>query len=218
MSIMAIRKCIEKTPFLNLIGEFSSGLDAMKAVKHLNIDIIFLDIEMPEMNGIELIRNLRRIPQIIINSSSTDYAAEAFDYNVTDYIVKPVDYDRFLKAVEKAQTMNESIQVTNSGKDVFFIKKDTRLVKINANEIKFVEAKADYVSIYLEDRRHTILSTMKAIESKLNPSEFVRIHRSYIVQLNCIDEIDNNMVTVGEKILPISRSYKLNLMEKLNLL
>lgn len=220
MSTEALKKCIEGTFSLNLVGEFGSAEEALEGLNDLRVDLIFLDVEMPGMSGIEFIRNLKDVPQIIITSAKSNYAAEAFDYNVTDYIVKPVDLDRFHQSVERARVMNENFQVSarKPGNDVFFVKEDTRLVKINAKDISYIEAKADYVSINTTKKRHTILSTMKAIESKLDPGDFVRIHRSFIVRLDSINEIDNNVVSVGEKLLPVSRSYKVNLLEKLNML
>ncbi|MGD1844769.1 MAG: LytR/AlgR family response regulator transcription factor [Salibacteraceae bacterium] len=220
MSTEALKKCIENTYFLKLVDEFASAEDALEGLSELSVDLIFLDVEMPGMSGIEFIRSLKDVPQIIITSAKSNYAAEAFDYNVTDYIVKPVDLDRFQKSIERVRLMNENFQVSarKPGNDVFFVKEDTRLVKINAKDISYIEAKADYVSINTTKKRHTILSTMKAIESKLDQGDFVRIHRSFIVRLDSINEIDNNVVSIGDKLLPVSRSYKVNLMEKLNML
>ena len=220
MSTEALKKCIENTYFLKLVDEFASAEDALEGLSELSVDLIFLDVEMPGMSGIEFIRSLKDVPHIIITSAKSNYAAEAFDYNVTDYIVKPVDLDRFQKSIERVRLMNENFQVSarKPGNDVFFVKEDTRLVKINAKDISYIEAKADYVSINTTKKRHTILSTMKAIESKLDQGDFVRIHRSFIVRLDSINEIDNNVVSIGDKLLPVSRSYKVNLMEKLNML
>ena len=158
--------------------------------------------------------------QIIIISVKKEYAAEAYDFNVTDYIVKPVEYARFLKAVMKANDILTSLTVNTTGNDDIFIKKDSRLIKLSAKNIVWVEALADYVNIHLENNeRHTVLSTMKSIEDKLSGKDFVRIHRSYLIRLDKIKSIEENAVVLPDKvILPISRGYKDDLYARLKLI
>lgn len=217
MSRQVIQKCAERTEFLNVVGVCESAIEAKKVVEKTLVDVIFLDIEMPEMSGIELIKNFPDIPQVVFISSKSDYAAEAFDYDVTDYIVKPVDYARFLRAAEKSKQINENIQ--REGADHVFIKKDSRLVRVDFKDIHWIEALADYVNIYTPTERHTVLSTMKAIEAKLPHNDFMRIHRSYIVRLDQIKEIEDNTVILSDsKVIPISRSKKEEFIGKMNTL
>lgn len=216
ISRKVVEKCAERTDFLNIVGVCESAIEAKKLLETNMVDVIFLDIEMPEMSGLDLIRNFKEIPQIVFISSKAEYAAEAFDYDVTDYIVKPVDYARFLKAAEKANEINENIQ--RKGADHIFIKKESRLVRVDFKDIHWVEALADYVNIYTPSERHTVLSTMKAIEAKLPESQFMRIHRSYIVRLDQIREIEDNNVALDGKNLPISRSKKDEFLSKMNTL
>ncbi len=218
LSRLAISKCVERTDFLNLVEVCSDAFEAMKVVREHDIDLIFLDIEMPEMTGMEFIQALKDIPQIILITAKKDYAAEAFNYDVTDYIVKPVNYPRFLKAVEKARLIADNVQSESPEADHIFIKKDAQLMRLELNEILFVEAFADYVNIHTETARYTVLSTMKAIQNKLPESDFIRVHRSYIVRVDKILSLEDSVISVGKQTMPVSRSYKPDLMDRLNLL
>ena len=212
-----VKLCVERTEFLNLIAECSKAMDAVEIMKRHKIDLIFLDVEMPGMTGIDFIKTFPEIPQIILVTRKKEYAAEAFDYNVTDYIVKPVDHTRFLKAALKAKTINENISASPHGNGDIFIKKDSGIIKLNIREISWIQALADYVTIYTNGERHTILSTMKSIEVKLPVKEFARVHRSYIVRLDKIKAIKQNKLTISDQIIPISRFYRDNLFSKLKL-
>ena len=218
LSRLALKQCVERTDNLKLIAECSNPTEALGIIRSQKIDLIFLDIEMPEMSGLEFIRNFQDLPQIIFVTINKEYGAEAFDYNVTDFLVKPVEYARFLKGVDKAREINDTLQISNEGATDIFIKKDSRLIKIDVSEINWIEALADYVNIYTSNGRFTVLSTMKSIEQKLPQREFARIHRSYIIRIDKIREIEDNAVNINEQIIPISRSYKENLMKRLNLI
>lgn len=216
LSRLAVQKCAERTGFLNIVALCESAVEAQQAMIENQVDLIFLDIEMPETTGLDLIKRFPDIPQVIFISSTAEYAAEAFDFNVTDYIVKPVEYDRFLKAAEKANQIHENIQ--SKDKDHLFIKKDSRFIRVDYKEILWVEALADYVNIYTDKERYTVLSTMKAIEAKLPSDEFMRIHRSFIVRFDQIKEVEDNNVSIHGKVLPISRSKKEEFVKRMNLL
>ena len=215
----SVEHCISKTAFLTLTASCSGVSEALDVIKSKTIDLIFLDVEMPEMSGMDFLRTFKDIPQIILITGKKEYAAEGFDYDVTDFLLKPLDYARFLKAVNKAQQIHQSMEVKGeNGEDSLFIKKESsRFVRLAFKDILYVEALADYVNIYTADGRHTILSTMKAIETKLPPREFMRIHRSFIVRLDKIAEIEENSVSVGGKPIPVSRSNKDDLFRRLNL-
>ncbi len=218
LSRLAIEKCVKSNTILSLVAVCSSGKEALEVIRKNDIDIIFLDVEMPEMSGIEFIRNYQRNSQVIIISGKKDYAAESYDYDVTDYILKPVDLARFNKAVDKAKQISENFKVENKKEEELYIKKDSSYVKLNLNEVLFVEAMADYVNIYTLAGRHTILSTMKSIENKLPANDFVRIHRSYIVRLDKVEKYEESAVKIGDKVLPVSRSQKENIINRLKVL
>lgn len=219
LSRKSIEMCVSRTDFLQLSGSFSGAQSALNFIATNKCDLIFLDVEMPDINGMEFLKNFKSQAQIIIVSGKKEYAAEAFDFNVTDYIVKPVEYARFLKAVIRATELKTNLQVSQNESDDIFIKKDSRLIKLDAKDIVWIEALADYVNIYCANgERHTLLATMKLMEDKLKKSDFSRVHRSFIIRLDKIKQIEENSVSVGGKVLPISRGYKDNLFKKLNLI
>ncbi|HEU4718412.1 MAG TPA: LytTR family DNA-binding domain-containing protein [Bacteroidia bacterium] len=216
----SVQQCIDRTDFLSLAGSCASVTEAMKIIGSQKIDLIFLDVEMPEMSGIDFLKTFREVPQIIFITGKKEYAAEAFDYDVTDFLLKPIDYPRFLKAALKAKNMQEETQAGKDGEEsaVYIKKEGNRLVRLPAAEILYVEALADYVNIFTKDGRHTVLSTMKSIESKLPQKEFLRIHRSFIVRLDKVSEIEENAVVVNGKVIPVSRSHKDDLFRRLKFL
>lgn len=218
LSLFAVQHFVEKTPGLELVGLCHRASEALAIIRKQTIDLIFLDVEMPEMSGIDFLRTFDDLPQVVLVTSNRDHGAEAFDFNVTDFLVKPIEYARFLKAVEKANQVSESLQISAGSKNDIFIKKDGRLVRIGLSDISHIEALADYVNIYTASGRFTILSTMKSIENKLPEKDFVRIHRSFIIRVDKIREIEDNAVSIGEYVIPISRSYKENLLKRLNTL
>lgn len=215
----AVEHCISRTDGLQLAGSCGGVSDALKIIKEKKTDLIFLDVEMPEMSGIDFLRTFREIPQIILITGKKEYAAEAFDYDVTDFLLKPIDYARFLKAVSKAQTIHGNTQVEDNDSEGLFVKKESsRFVRISLKDILYIEALADYVNIYTRDGRHTILATMKSIEARLPQKDFIRIHRSFIVRLDSIEEIEENSVNIGGKSIPVSRSHKEELFNRLKML
>lgn len=212
-----IRSYINFTDFLELQAEFDNPLIALEEIGNVDVDLLFLDIEMPEMSGIDFIEKVKNIPQVIIISSKAEYAAESYNYDVTDYLVKPIEYKRFLKGVERAKSISESISLKSPEDEKYiFVKTGSELLKLNFSDIHYIEAFADYVQIHTSEKRYTVLSTMKAIHAKLGEEEFLRVHRSFIVALNKIDSLQDNGLTVGKKIVKVSRKYKKELKEQLN--
>lgn len=219
LSLKATQFCVEKTDFLKVSGTFTNPLEAIKFIQeNKQIDLIFLDIEMPEISGLDLIRTFKDIPQIILITGNKEYAVEAFDYDITDFLLKPLEYSRFLKAVLKAREIKEGLKISQRNTDDLFIKKDSQLIRINCSEIVCIEALADYVTIHTTTAKYTILSTMKSIESRLPENDFARIHRSWIIRIDRIKVIDDTIVFVEDKSLPISRTHREHLFKKLNLL
>ena len=227
LSIKAVEACISKTPFLTHVASCNNAKQAIEILKDNKIDLIFLDVEMPETTGFELLEQLKTVPQIILVTGKPEYAVDAFEYDVTDFLVKPFDFDRFSKAAHRAKHNNEKsgeVQTAEDEKDEFFIKRDSKFIRLKYHEILFIEALADYIIIYVlkegnekNMERHTILSTMKSIETKLPADQFFRIHRSYIVRLDKIKSIEDNHVFMADKQLPVSRSNKDTLLKKLKL-
>ncbi|MES2592467.1 MAG: LytTR family DNA-binding domain-containing protein [Bacteroidota bacterium] len=218
LALKLVENCIERIDFLTLVGTATSGTEAVNLLeKHKNIDVAFLDIEMPGMSGLDFVKNYKT-PQVIFITGNKEYAAETYDYNVTDFILKPVDFNRFLKAAQKAKEIKESISISQRNTDDLYIKKNSRLIRISAKDILYIEAMADYVNIYTTKEKFTILSTMKAIENKLQIYDFTRIHNSYIIRLDKIVEIEDEIIIIEGKSLPLSRKYKSTFFQKLNLL
>jgi DNA-binding LytR/AlgR family response regulator len=196
----------------------------MQAYNYLNseqIDLLFLDIEMPGMTGIELTKKLgNKKPLIIFTTAKPDYAVEAFELNVVDYIVKPVTTARFLQAVEKAKEAFDSNkqEVKIEAQEFVFVKDNGVLKKINVDDILYLEAMGDYVKVHTLQKFHVLHSTLKSIEEKLPLNKFLRIHRSYIVSLQKIDFIQDGVISIGKASIPVAETYKSSLNKRLNLL
>jgi DNA-binding LytR/AlgR family response regulator len=224
LSRRIIEGFIEKTDSLNLVGSFESPVTAFQAFDgEENIDLIFLDVEMPEMSGLEFINTLDSPPMVIIVSGQEKYALEAFEYDVIDYLLKPLSIPRFYKSVSKAQKRHlDRESISRYPEEIFIKKKNSTLVRLRYDDILWVEALENYVTVNTFKEKFTIHFTMKAIENKLPLVKFKRIHRSYIVNINRIEYIEDSNVVMkvesGTKILPIGKSYRDNLMDELNLI
>ena len=223
LSVRIIQEFIRKTNELNLVNTFSNAIDAINILnKDADIDLIFLDIELPDMSGMEFLDSLKEPSQVIIISSKGIYAADAFDYEVTDYLVKPITYARFFKAIQRARKKEDKDKIDKIGKNEIFIKKNSTLVKLKYDNILWIEALENYVIFNTYNEKFTIHFTMKAIEQKLPQDKFTRVHRSFIVNTSSIDVIEDNSVLIrvqdGTKSIPIGKSYKDNLMGDINLI
>ena len=223
LSRKIVEEFIGKTDFLTFTDAFDNAVDAIRLIKSgKEVNLIFLDIEMPEMTGIEFINTLNNPPQIIIISSKDQYALQAFEYDVTDYLLKPISYARFFKAVDKANSLYVRDSVVPEGKNEIFIKKNSSLIRLKYDEILWVEALENYVIVNTFRDKFTIHFTMKSIEKKLPNSKFSRVHRSYIVNTENINVIEDNSIIIpvenGKKSIPIGKSYKDKLMNDLNLM
>ncbi|MBN2348194.1 MAG: response regulator transcription factor [Bacteroidales bacterium] len=221
MSRKIIEEFVSRTEQLNLINSFENAVDAINAfTEDEDIDLIFLDIEMPEMSGIDFLETLQNPPQIIIISSKDKYALDAFNYDVVDYLLKPISYSRFFKAINKANIRFKN-KVDPKDHEIF-IKKNSALVRLKYEDILWVEALENYVIFNTFTDKYTIHFTMKAIEQKLPSNRFTRVHRSYIVNTSSINVIEDNSIVIktkeGPKSLPIGKSYKDKLMGDINLM
>ena len=223
LSRRLLEELINKTAGLNLKKSFADAIGAINYLKDdTEVHLIFLDIEMPDMNGIEFLNSMKAQPQVIIVSSKGKYAIDAFEYDVTDYLLKPVSYTRFYKAIDKATSRFEKERVEMVEKGEIFIKKHSTLVRLKYSEILWIEALENYVIFNTFREKYTIHFTMKAIELKLPVNMFTRVHRSFIVNTGIIDTIEDNCVLVktddGIKSIPIGKSYKGKLMKDINLI
>ena len=218
---MVMKQLVSQVQILELVAECN---DAMQAYNYLNngqVDLLFLDIEMPGMTGIELTKKLgNKKPLIIFTTAKTDYAVEAFELNVVDYIVKPVSLARFLQAVEKAkETLDSNKQeVKIEAKEFVFVKDNGVLKKLNLDDILYLEAMGDYVKVHTAQKFHVLHSTLKSIEEKLPLNKFLRIHRSYIVSIQKIDFIQDGIISIGKSTIPVAETYRSVLNKRLNLL
>lgn len=223
LSRRIIEEFVRKTEGLLLKQSFSDAVEAINYMKREEeVHLVFLDIEMPEMTGIDFMNSVKTAPQIIIVSSKGKYALDAFEYDVTDYLLKPVTYSRFFKAVDKAFTRFERTKLNVIGKEEIFIKKNSTLVRLKYDDILWVEALENYVIFNTFREKYTIHFTMKAIEQRLPINKFTRVHRSYIVNTSAIDVIEDNSVLIktddGNRSIPIGKSYKDKLMKDINLI
>ncbi|UII30116.1 LytTR family DNA-binding domain-containing protein [Fulvivirga ulvae] len=203
---------IGKTDSVELKQAFSNPIDAINYLMENKVDLIFLDVEMPQMSGLEFISSLDYNPQIILITSNEAYAVEAFEHQVADYLLKPLDnYSRFLRAVNKVREAVKEL----SEEDHFFIKEDNKLVKIHFADINYIEAYGDYVKIYTDDKCHITLSTLKSISKKLSGADFIQTHRSYLVRLDKIDSIEGNTLNINKYNVPFSKSMREEILEKI---
>ncbi len=220
MARKSLAKLCEKIDRLELVDSFDNGKEALQAIENDNIDLIFLDIEMPEMSGIDLLEQLTVSPQIIFTTGNKDYAYEAFEYDVTDFLKKPITQIRFAKAVEKAIHRQEQLDAiaTASSKHEIYIKSEGRYIRVAYNDILYFENVGDYVKVLTETGNHIIHGSMKSIDSRIQHPRFLKVHRSYIVNLNKIKDIEDNTLVIGKSVIPISRAHKPILMRTINLL
>ncbi|WP_339837064.1 LytTR family DNA-binding domain-containing protein [uncultured Flavobacterium sp.] len=213
---ITVTKLISENQFLHLVGEFSNATDAKNCISTKNIDLVFLDIEMPVINGFDFLDGLKVKPQIIFITVKTEYALKAFDYNATDYLHKPLTKERFNLAVSKAFNLFTLKKETNDDDDDFiFIKSNLKKLKIFTSKIRWIEAFGDYVKVITEDDNHLVLSTMKAFEKDLPADKFIRVHKSYIININKVETFNSKFAEIDTFKIPLSRNKKDNLVEAL---
>jgi two-component system LytT family response regulator len=225
LSVQIVLNCINNTPFLTAAGSFTNPIEAAEALRTAPVDLLFLDVEMPLLSGIELLGMLQHPPLVVLITSSKDYAVQAFEHAVVDYLVKPVSYARFLQASQKALEMAErravtagpdAIEAPDADADFTFVKVDNKLVRVGFDEVRYVEALGDYVHIVTGQSKLIVYSTMKAVEEKFPSSRFVRVHRSFIVNFNRVQALEDNSVIVEGKHIPVGQTYLREVMQRLN--
>lgn len=217
ISRKTLEHLVRQTPDLVLTKICTNAVEAFSFMQSNQVDLVLLDIMMPGMTGMELVKSLgSKRPEIILITSEKQFASDAFDYDVADFITKPVSSERFYKALGKV--MKHPTQIPASDENSIFIKAESRYIKINLKDIFYVEALADYMMIYTDTQRYVVHSTMKNIEEKLPAADFLRVHNSYVVRMDKISAIEDNSLVINSKVLPISRNRKKELMDRLKLL
>lgn len=202
---------------LSLVASCDSAVSAANTLQTHAVDLLFLDVEMPEMSGLELIGSLTQMPHVILVTSKQQYAVEAFDVDVVDYLLKPVGYPRFLKAVERVLRL-VAPPSSGSAEDHVFIKSDGRLIKLALADVRWIEAQKDYVMFHTADRQYLVHGTMKKTAANLPSRAFVRVHRSFIVRLDQIKDIEDSTLVIGRQVIPIGASFREGLLQQLKLL
>lgn len=221
MARTAIKMLISQVSFLHLKKECASSIEGFNYLKTEPVDLVFLDVEMPGMSGVELIRNLHKPPIIILVTSKKDYAVEAFELNVADYLIKPVTLARFLVAVDRAKELfdnrEQKVEFDEKEKDYIFVRSNSVLNRIRLKDILYVQALGDYVNIYTAGKRYMVHSTLRNMEERLPPNKFFRLHRSYLISLDHIDIIEEGTAYVDKHAIPIGEQYKKELLRRLDL-
>jgi len=215
-------------PKIKVIEEFSNAINAIKYLNQNQVDVVFLDIHMPDFTGFDFIQTIKNPPQIILVTSDKNFAIEAFEYNcIVDYLVKPISEERFEKTINKLKYANNQIindlKITDKKSlselsDEFYINIDRRLIKIKYDAVNFIEAKGDYILIKTDKENYKVHSTLKKIEDKLPKNLFLKVHRSFIINFRKIVDIEDNSVLISKDVIPVSRSNRSELMNQLNLL
>ncbi len=211
-----LMKYISDCPILQLKATCKSAFEAIEQIKNSSIDLVFLDINMPKLSGLSMVKSMDHPPQIIFTTAYPEYAVEGFEVDATDYLVKPFSFERFMKAVNKAlerlktrDRINESKEIAESGKLV--VKADGKLFQIEWKDIAFFEAMGDYIKFHTTNRTIVTHGTLKSIEDRLPEGMFLKVHRSFIISLSKIEFIEGNRIKIGEEFIPVGQSYRTNL-------
>lgn len=219
LAMSVVESFCKKIPSLEIVAKASDGISAVEILKKESIDLLFIDINMPNMSGIEVVRILENPPLVIFTTAYQNYAITGFELSAIDYLIKPFSFDRFFKAVNRAQKQHELICAANSmatqlspssesSSDFLMVKVDYSVVKIKFDEIVMFEGLKDYVKICTKDRSYVTKNTMKNIEQKLAERAFMRVHKSFIINLDYVESFENNHIMIGENSVPLGSGYK----------
>ncbi|MFZ4435810.1 MAG: LytR/AlgR family response regulator transcription factor [Flavobacterium psychrophilum] len=215
---MIIAKLVNNHPNLHLLGDFSNAIEAKNCMTVHSVDLIFLDVEMPVINGFDFLDGLKQKPQIVFITSKAEYALKAFDYDATDYLQKPIALDRFNASVKRALDFH-LLKTDNSDEDAehIFIKSNLKKLKIFTSKIKWIEAFGDYVKVVTEEDSNLVLSTMKSFEKDLPKDKFIRVHKSYIINIDKVERFNSKYAEIGVTKIPLSRNKKEDLVRALSI-
>ena len=215
LSLDVLEKYISDVPGLELAGKCLNAFEAIEKLQEIQIDILFLDINMPKLSGINMVKTIPHLPEVIFTTAYPEYAVEGFELEVLDYLVKPISFERFLKAIQKARA---KILPGKGSAMVSFImiKANKKLHKVFHSDIKYIQSSGDFVKIHTTSKVHICSETLKNIEQQLPENQFVRIHKSYLISLDFINYLEGNQVKIEEEFLPIGLTYKENLLKLLD--
>jgi len=222
LALQLITGYIEKTPGLNLVGKFDNPLDVAEYMTENSIDLVFVDIQMPDLSGIEFTRLMEKGPKVVFTTAYEKYALEGYKLEVVDYLLKPFSYEEFLSSVKKVQRLlkleQQSLDKIEANNEFLFLKSDYKIKRINFNDILYIEGLKDYVKVYTLNSNKPVLSlaSLKLLESKLPSDKFMRVHRSFIVNLEKIDTIERSRIVFGKEYIPVSDQYKARFQEFLD--
>jgi len=217
-SLQTLSKMIESVNFLSLKATFEQSMNAINYVQNEPVDLLFLEIDLPDIKGWDLLDVIPNHPLVIVTTDKADYAVQAFEQHVVDFLLKPVKLKRFLSAVNFAKTIWDSRKVITPQKEILFVKTNGRWEKLNIKDIKYIQALGDYVRIFTTNSNYVVNKSMKAILQALPEVSFARVHRSYIINISKIENIEENSIVIDRDVIPISDHYKPSFLQKLNIL
>lgn len=213
-----LARCCEKSGQIELLAHFPNVAEALVYLNQNSVDLLFLDVEMPGATGFDLLDQLAYFPKVILTTSKEEYAYNAFEYNVTDFLKKPFTYQRFLESIQKVTNPGTENNITSTATDHIFIKSDGKLVRLNNDDILFIESMGDYVKFVTGDKKYITHNTIKNLEEKVNRNTFIKVHRSYIINITKIDDIRENDLYIKGNEIPISKSHRPDVMKRLNII
>ncbi|MEI6088840.1 MAG: LytTR family DNA-binding domain-containing protein [bacterium] len=223
LALMQISSYIKKTPFLELVGECQSAFEAFEIMKNHSVQLMFIDINMPDLSGMEFVKSLAQKPNIVFTTAYSDYAVEGFEVDAADYLLKPISYNSFLKAANKVLnlvtlTQNQPQEIIKATRDHLFVKSEYKIIRIEFSNIKYIESMHEYIKIHLiNDKPIMTMTSLKSIEEHLPSDVFMRVHRSFIVNLSKISIIERNRIIFDSNVyIPISEQYKKKFQEYLD--
>lgn len=215
LAIQLLQNHISKVSFLELAHTFNNPLDALLSINTSPVDLIFLDIQMPQITGIQFLKLLQNRAQVIITSAYQEYAIEGFEHNVVDYLLKPIAFERFYRAVEKAYNLKSPYSLQEKPQKFYsetggyiFVKVETKMIRVELDDILYIEGLKNYVSIFTKTQRIITLQVMKQLEEILPPNRFVRLHKSFIVAIDKINAIERQEVHIKDRVIPIGITYQ----------
>ncbi len=216
MARKSIERLCQRIEDVEVVGCCESAIEALRILKEFNIDLLFLDIEMPEFSGLDLVKTVDRLPHIIFTTNNLSYAYEAFQLQVVDYMAKPVVLPRLMQAIEKVR---KNQMTTTPVSDAIFVRSEGQYVRIALDQLLWVETVGDYVMFRTSTDKHVVHGTLKGMDSKLkSDSRFLKVHRSYIINLEHVDNIDETTAVIGQKVIPVSRAHRSILMKRISLI
>jgi DNA-binding LytR/AlgR family response regulator len=219
LSLAKIKGFVEQVPYLTLVASFSSAVEAMAYLKENKADLVFLDIQMDNLTGIEMLEIIEPKPRVILTTAYDEYALKGYELNVYDYLLKPFSFDRFLKAVEKVYNhyRDNAPVIPNETNNFIFLKTEYRLEKVNFDDILFIESRGDYLYIILKQTKILTLMTMKNLADMLPAGKFLRVHKSWLVSMDKIDAIEHGRIRIKDAVIPIGETYRNEVWKRLSL-